>query len=84
MILDRDPRPGSRAIPKGEKREGGRLEPVFYVKGLVWTGSDINDEKYTLLWSWNTKGGQVNAKHAYEVISLDDQEVTTNEWYLNI
>jgi hypothetical protein len=30
------------------------------------------------------KGGQVNAKHAYEVISLDDQEVTTNEWYLNI
>jgi hypothetical protein len=36
------------------------------------------------LWSWNTKGGQVNAKQAYEIQSLDDNEVCQNEWYLEL
>jgi hypothetical protein len=41
-----------------------------YVKVLVWIGIELNDENDTLLWSWNTKGGQVNAKQAYEVLCL--------------
>jgi hypothetical protein len=42
----------------GEQKE----EWDYYVKGLVWTGIELNDEKDYLLWSWNIKGGQVNAK----------------------
>jgi hypothetical protein len=28
-----------------------------FVKGLVGSGFDLNTEKDTLLWSWDTKGG---------------------------
>jgi hypothetical protein len=53
-------------------------------KGIIWTGIELNDENDTLVWSWNTKGGQVNAKQAYEVQCLDDHEVISNEWYLDL
>lgn len=38
-----------------------------FVKGLIGLGIDLNSEKYTFLWSWDTKRGQVYAKQAYEV-----------------
>jgi hypothetical protein len=37
-----------------------------YVKGLVGSGFELNNEKDSLLWSLDTKGGKVTAKHAYE------------------
>jgi hypothetical protein len=51
-----------------------------YVKGLVGSGIDLNEGKYTLIWSWDTKGGQVNEKQAYEVQLLED-EVQPTFWY---
>jgi hypothetical protein len=48
--------------------EGGKKEKWDeYVKGLVGSGFDLNIENDTLVWSWNTKGGYVNVKQAYEV-----------------
>ena len=48
--------------------EGGKKEEWDkYVKGLVGSGFDLNTKNDTLVWSWNTKGGYVNAKQAYEV-----------------
>jgi len=38
-----------------------------FVKGLISSSIDLNNEKDTLMWFWNTKRGQVNEKHAYEV-----------------
>jgi hypothetical protein len=59
----------------GEQKE----EWDLYVKGLVWSGFELNVENDTLMWSWNTKGGQVNTKQSYEVQTLDDNEVCQNE-----
>jgi hypothetical protein len=53
---------------EGEQKE----EWNNYVKGLVGSGYELNNEKYILLWSWDTKGGQVNAKQAYEVQLVED------------
>jgi hypothetical protein len=54
-----------------------------YVKGLVSTGINLKDDKDTLIWSWDTKGGQFNAKQAYEV-QLLEEEVQPNFWYSEI
>jgi hypothetical protein len=38
--------------------EGEQLEEWNnYVKGLVGSGFELNNEKYLFLWSWDTKGG---------------------------
>jgi hypothetical protein len=64
----------------GEQKE----EWENYVKGLNWSGFELNDETDTLVWSWDTKGGQVNAKQAYEVQCLDDHELISKEWFLDL
>jgi hypothetical protein len=55
-----------------------------YTKGLVSVGIELNDEKDRLLWSWDTKQGQVNAKLAYEVQVMEDRGVETKFWYSKI
>ena len=55
--------------------EGGLKEEwETYVKGLVISSFDLNTDKDCLVWSWNTKGGVVNAKQAYEVQMWEDME----------
>jgi hypothetical protein len=51
---------------------------------LVSDGIELNDEKYSLLWSWDTKQGQVNAKLAYKVQVMEDREVEPKFWYSDI
>jgi hypothetical protein len=51
---------------------------------LVSDGIEPNDEKYSLLWSWDTKQGQVNAKLAYKVQVMEDREVEPKFWYSDI
>jgi hypothetical protein len=46
-----------------------------YTKGLVNAGIKLNDEKDNLMWSWDTKQGQVSAKLAYEVQVMEDMGV---------
>jgi hypothetical protein len=55
-----------------------------FVKGLIGSGIDLNNEKDTLLWSWDTKRGQVNAKQAYEVQILMEGGVDSNFWYTDL
>jgi hypothetical protein len=38
-----------------------------YIKGLVGSGFELNNDKDLLLWSWDTKFGQVSAKQAYDI-----------------
>ena len=38
---------------------------------------ELNNEKDILLWSCDTKNGQVNAKKAYKVQVLEDMEEET-------
>ena len=52
-----------------------------YVKGLVGSGFELNEENNTLIWSWNTKEGQVNAKQAYEVQMMEESEGCHMLWY---
>jgi hypothetical protein len=47
-------------------------------------GFELNNEKDTLLWSWDTKGGQVNAKQAYEVQLLEEVVVEPTYWYTEL
>jgi hypothetical protein len=64
----------------GEQKE----EWNNFIKGLVGSGFDLNSDKDTLLWSWDTKGGQVNAKQAYEVQMMENVEVEPNYWYVEL
>ena len=59
----------------GEHKE----EWYLYVKGLVGSGFELNAENDTLLWTWNTKGGHVNEKQAYEVHILEGCQMF---WYI--
>jgi hypothetical protein len=52
-----------------------------YLKGLIGSGFVLNNENDILLWSWDTKKGQVNAKQAYEVQMLEKETEETNCWY---
>jgi len=36
-------------------------------------GIELNNEKYLLMWSWDTKSGQVSANKACEVQMLEDE-----------
>lgn len=65
---------------EGEKKE----EWNNYVKGLVGSGYELNNENDTLLWSWDTKGGQVNAKQAYEVQLLEEVVEEPTFWYTEL
>jgi hypothetical protein len=65
--------------------EGGKKEEWDkYVKGLVGSGFELNVENDTLMWSWNTKGGHVNAKQAYEVQMMEDSEGCQLFWYIEL
>jgi hypothetical protein len=59
-------------------------EWIKYTKGLVNARIELNDEKDSLLWSWDTKQGQVNAKLAYEVQVMEDTGVEPKLWYSEI
>jgi hypothetical protein len=52
-----------------------------YVKGLVSLGIELNKDKDLLMWSWDTKSGQVSAKKAYEVQMLEVVETEPVFWY---
>ena len=52
-----------------------------YVKGLVSLGIELNKDKYLLMWSWDTKSGQVSAKKAYEVQMMEVIETELVFWY---
>jgi len=62
---------------EGEQKE----EWNNIVKGLVGSVFVLNNEKYTLLWSWDTKRGQVNDNHAYKVQMLELRKVEPCYWY---
>jgi hypothetical protein len=53
-----------------------------YVKGLVSSGIELNNDKDLLMWSWDTKSGQVSAKKAYEVQMLEDVVTEPAFWYM--
>jgi ribonuclease HI len=52
-----------------------------YVKGLVGSGFELNNEKDVLLWSWDTKGDQVTTKQAYEAQLEEAVLVEPVFWY---
>jgi hypothetical protein len=54
------------------------------VKGLKLSGFMLNNENDSLVWSWDHKGGTINAKQAYEVQCLVDIEFDTKEWTLEL
>jgi len=51
---------------------------------LVSDVIELNDEKYRLLWYWDTKQGQVNVKLAYEVQVMEDRGVEPKFQYSKI
>jgi hypothetical protein len=55
-----------------------------YVKGLTSLGIELNNEKDLLMWSWDTKSGQVSAKKAYEVQMLEDEVTEPVFWYSDL
>jgi len=55
-----------------------------YVKGLVSSGTILNNNKHTLLWSWDTKRDQVNAKLAYKVQMVELWDVDPCFWYSDL
>lgn len=55
-----------------------------FIKGLLGSGIDLNAEKDTLLWSWDTKRRQVNAKQTYEVQLLEEEVEDTPFWYSDL
>jgi hypothetical protein len=55
-----------------------------FTKGLVNVGIKLNDEEDNLMWSWDTKQGQVNAKLAYEVQVMEDMGEEPKFWYSKI
>jgi len=55
-----------------------------YVKGLFGSGFELNNEKDLLLWSWDTKHGQVSTKQAYEVQMVRTTGADTIFWYSEI
>jgi hypothetical protein len=55
-----------------------------YVKGLVGSGFELNNEKDSLMWSWDTKGGQVTTKQAYEVQLEEAVVVEPVFWYSDL
>jgi hypothetical protein len=65
--------------------EGEQIEEWNnYVKGLVGSGFELNNEKYLLLWSWDTKGGQVTTKQAYEVQLVENVVAEPFFWYSDL
>jgi ribonuclease HI len=59
-------------------------EWINYTKGLVSVGIELTDEKDSLLWSWDTKEGQVTSKLAYKVQMLEGRGEETKFWYTEI
>jgi hypothetical protein len=55
-----------------------------YTKGLSGSGIDLNDEKDLLLWSWDTKRGQVSAKLAYNALLLEERVEAPMFWYTKL
>jgi len=56
-------------------------EWIKYTNGLVNAGIELTGEKDSLLWSWDTKEGQVNAKLAYKVQMLEGRGEESKFWY---
>jgi hypothetical protein len=61
-----------------------KVEWTNYTKGVVSSGIELNEEKDRLLWSWDTKHGQVTTKLAYEVQMMEERGVETKFWYSKI
>jgi hypothetical protein len=61
-----------------------KYEWTNYTRGLVSVGIDLNVEKDRLLWSWDTKKGQVNSKQAYKVQVMEGREEEPKLWYSEI
>jgi hypothetical protein len=61
-----------------------KYEWTNYTRGLVSVGIDLNAEKDRLLWSWDTKKRQVNAKQDYKVQVMEGREEEPKFWYLEI
>jgi hypothetical protein len=55
-----------------------------FIKGLIGSGIELNNEKYILLWSWHTTGGQVSEKQAYKVQMLENVEEESILWYIDL
>jgi hypothetical protein len=43
-------------------------EWINYTQELRGARIYLNEEKYALVWSWDTKLGHVSAKHAYKAL----------------
>ena len=54
------------------------------MKGLKLSGFMLNNEKDSLVWSWDHKGGTITETKAYEVQCLVDIEIDTKEWTLEL
>ena len=61
-----------------------KYEWTNYTRGLVSVGIDLNAEKDRLLWSWDTKKGQVNVKQAYKVQVMEGKEEDPKFCYSDI
>ena len=59
-------------------------EWINYTKGLVSTWIELTDDKDSLVWSWDTKEGQVNAKLAYKVQMLEGRGEEPKFWYAEL
>jgi hypothetical protein len=74
-------------LPRWKKAEDIGLEGELldewnnYVKGLVGSGFELNNEKYLLLWSWDTKHGQVSTK---QLMMVGTTGADTIFWYSEI
>jgi hypothetical protein len=55
-----------------------------YTKGMVNARIKLNDEKYCLIWSWDTKQGQVSTELAYEEQVTEVMGVEPKFWYSEI
>jgi hypothetical protein len=51
----------------------------MFVRGLIGSGFELNNEKNTLLWLWDIKRGQMRA--AYDVRVMENMKEDTNFWY---
>jgi len=42
--------------------EALKEECNYFIKGLIGSGFELNNDKDIIIWSWDTKDGQVSAK----------------------
>jgi hypothetical protein len=52
----------------------------IYVRELKYSGFVLSVESDSIVWSWDSKGGKVSAKQAYEVQFLDDNDDVSEDW----